>query len=70
MLAGLLGAFLIDDGPYFPFLSRLVGLVVMLALGTSDIAIGHASFGQSIVGISFGILLHLYSTRAPQYVTV
>lgn len=67
MGGALLGAFLIDEGPVFPLLSRVFGALIIFCTCLERTMLGYHSLGQVITGASLGVLLHFYSTRAPQF---
>jgi hypothetical protein len=79
MLAGLLGSFLVDEAPFYPIMykmclhyltvvsARLISAILMVWMCMERIVLGYGSLGQVMVGAMFGIVLHFYSTRVPQY---
>lgn len=46
------------------------GILWIIIMGGASIASGQFSFGQSIVGVVLGLVLHLYSIRTPLYMRI
>ncbi|KAJ5076068.1 hypothetical protein M0811_06930 [Anaeramoeba ignava] len=70
MTGGLLGSFLFDEAIYFPILSRIVGVVILILAMIERVTLGFHSVGQVVTGGSLGVALYFYSTRVPQYWTL
>jgi len=51
-------------------LSIPIGFLWILIMWGAAIASGQYSFGQSLVGIVLGVVLHLYSTRTPMFLRI
>ncbi|KYQ91285.1 phosphoesterase [Tieghemostelium lacteum] len=68
MAGGILGAFLIDKAPFYPVISRIAGVLLMVSVCFERTILGFHSVGQVITGTTIGFILHFYSTRVPQWV--
>eukprot|EP01104_Vermistella_antarctica_P004829 TRINITY_DN15249_c0_g1_i1.p1 TRINITY_DN15249_c0_g1~~TRINITY_DN15249_c0_g1_i1.p1 ORF type:complete len:363 (-),score=48.63 TRINITY_DN15249_c0_g1_i1:46-1134(-) len=67
MAGAIIGATLIDDAPLFPIASRVFGVLVILLAAVERVTLGYHSIGQVMTGATIGVVLHFYSTRAPQF---
>eukprot|EP01028_Stygiella_incarcerata_P010473 TRINITY_DN5441_c0_g2_i1.p1 TRINITY_DN5441_c0_g2~~TRINITY_DN5441_c0_g2_i1.p1 ORF type:complete len:383 (+),score=60.08 TRINITY_DN5441_c0_g2_i1:84-1232(+) len=65
MAAGIAAAFLFEEAPFFPWAMRTTSVFLVFLVGLERTVLGYHSIGQVTVGSCLGILLHVYSTRAP-----
>lgn len=68
MAGGILAAYLIDKAPFYPVISRISGVLLMICVCFERTILGFHTVGQVITGTSIGFFLHFYSTRVPQWV--
>lgn len=66
MAGGILGAFLFDTAPVYPIISRVLGIVIILAVNVERMLLGMHTLAQVTVGSLLGVCLHFFSTRTPQ----
>lgn len=67
MLSGLIGIYLLENYIFGFTRSLIIFLSLQIISVSSQLILGYASLGQSLVGIVLGILAHFYSTRLPQF---
>eukprot|EP00013_Stygamoeba_regulata_P018929 CAMPEP_0177658200 /NCGR_PEP_ID=MMETSP0447-20121125/16668_1 /TAXON_ID=0 /ORGANISM="Stygamoeba regulata, Strain BSH-02190019" /LENGTH=307 /DNA_ID=CAMNT_0019162759 /DNA_START=399 /DNA_END=1322 /DNA_ORIENTATION=+ len=67
MSGAIFGAWLMDEGPIFPVGARVTGFLTMILVCVERVALGKHSIGQVTTGAAIGVLLHIYSTRTPQW---
>ncbi|EGC39978.1 hypothetical protein DICPUDRAFT_96398 [Dictyostelium purpureum] len=67
MAGGILAAYLIDIAPFYPILSRVLGVCLMICVCFERTILGYHTIGQVVTGTSIGFILHFYSTRVPQW---
>ncbi|KAJ5078174.1 hypothetical protein M0811_04962 [Anaeramoeba ignava] len=69
LTGGIVGIFLIDEKPFYPLYSRILGGLIMFLVAIERVGMGYHSVGQVTTGIVVGSLLHFYSKKTPQYIT-
>lgn len=67
MAGALFGAYLFEAAPFSAWGSRIVAVISVFLVCFERVVLGYHSIGQVTVGASLGIILHIYSTRAPQF---
>jgi len=70
MPAGITFASTIVAMHFIEALSIPIGIIWMLIMWAVSIASGQYSFGQGMVGIVLGVVLHFYSTRTPMFLRI
>eukprot|EP01132_Coremiostelium_polycephalum_P000838 gene838-1045_t len=68
MAGGILAAYLIDKAPFYPWIARISGVLLMICVCFERTILGFHTVGQVVTGTSIGFALHFYSTRVPQWV--
>ncbi|KAG2381768.1 hypothetical protein C9374_006152 [Naegleria lovaniensis] len=67
MSGAIFGVFLFDIAPYHGWIARAFGIIVIPLICLERVVLGYHTIAQVTVGSSLGILLHYYSSRAPQF---
>ena len=67
MSGAIFGIFLFDIAPYHGWLSRALAVVIVPLICLERVTLGYHTVAQVTVGSCLGILLHYYSSRAPQF---
>jgi membrane-associated phospholipid phosphatase len=67
MAGAIFGAYLFDVAPYQNHLARVAAVAIIPLISMERVVLGYHSIAQVTVGSLLGILLHVYSTRMPQF---
>ncbi|KAJ5075255.1 hypothetical protein M0811_07608 [Anaeramoeba ignava] len=70
LTGGIIAMFLIQEFPLKPFITRFLAILLMIFICMERVFMGYHSLGQVIIGVFFGIILHFYSIKIPQYILI
>eukprot|EP00026_Physarum_polycephalum_P012105 Phypoly_transcript_12378.p1 GENE.Phypoly_transcript_12378~~Phypoly_transcript_12378.p1 ORF type:complete len:357 (+),score=32.31 Phypoly_transcript_12378:60-1130(+) len=70
MPSGLAFASTVLAAHFMTTLNIPFGILCIIVMGATSIVSGQYSFGQTIVGIVFGLVLHIYSIRTPIFMRI